>query len=113
MQIIVSNENLSRRQKRRNTTENSQWWQTNLLFTVFSCRFGFVEALQRAVHPLVESPMSVDWNPMRIQRLLDVEKGLDGALQNGSERDVEPGRDSETKYVKESWQDENRRLQLH
>ena len=40
---------------------------------------------------------------MRIQRLLDVEKGLDGALQNGSERDVEPGRESETKWELARW----------
>ena len=51
---------------------------------------GFVEALEGAVHPLVESPMAVDGDPMSVERVLDMEQSLDGALQHRSKRHVEP-----------------------
>jgi hypothetical protein len=51
--------------------------------------FRFVESLQGPVHPFVEAPVSVDGDPVLVQRFLDVEQRLDGALEDGCESDVE------------------------
>ena len=45
-------------------------------------RFGLVESLQGAVHPLVESPVLVDGDPVKVESLLDVEQGLDGPFED-------------------------------
>ena len=62
----------------------------HLLLAMLGRGFGFIQALQASVHPLVESPVSIDGDPMSVERVLDVEQRLDGSLQHRRVCHVKP-----------------------
>lgn len=64
------------------TLHQSKTSITYLVFSVLGGRFRLVETLECPVHPLVESPVFVDGDPVEVETFLDVEQGLDGPLQN-------------------------------
>ena len=63
--------------------------QLDLRFAELLRRLGFVQPLQGAVMPLVQSPIPVDGDPHQIHLVEQDPQGPYRTLQHGSKRDVE------------------------
>ncbi len=73
------------------------WWRDvirpspdlDLILAVLGRRLGLVQALQTAVHALIQSPSLGHRNPVQVKLLLDQEQGLDGSLQHARVGQIE------------------------
>src|SRR6478736_6283754 len=61
----------------------------HLLLAELGRRLGLVEALQRAVVPLVQAPVLLDRQPQPVHLFQREVERADGALQQGGEAEVE------------------------
>ena len=61
----------------------------DLVLAMFGRCFGLVQPLERAVHALVETPVSFDGDPVQVHLILDEVECLDGPLENAGEGHIE------------------------